>query len=153
VASATSNALTLSVHPVYLLVGMVEFTYESRIHNSVSGMNRSLYVALGAQDEWLSPIRRTWVWDEVGISGPLLKTALGYRVYPVGSFDSGLTLSGDLTVISDGQPLFMARSFVGGKRTTRFGMVLDGGIGIGIIAADGVLLPWPCLKANIGMGF
>jgi hypothetical protein len=100
-----------------------------------------VYVALGA-----------------GLGGPVdygvtVKSAVGYRVYPTGSFDSGLTLSGDLTVIHDGgQPLFMARSFVGRKRTTRFGMVLDGGIGIGIIAAGG-LLPWPCLKANIGMGF
>ena len=161
VASATGKALTLSLHPVYLLVGMAEFTYESRIDNYASGMNQSWYVALGAQDQWLSPIQRTWVWDELYMFGPHTKTTVGYRVYPVGSFYSGVTLSGDLTMFvshkhwPEDPSSFMARSFVGGKRTTRFGMVLDGGIGMGIIvAADGDdFMPSPCLKANIGIPF
>ena len=122
---------------------MAELTYESQIEHS----NHSLYVALG-----------TTILGGLflELDYPLIKSAVGYRVYPVGSYHSGLTLSADIGgFYSPGDtPAFLARSFVGGKRTTRFGLVLDGGTGISLIGIPGDLpLLFPCLKANIGIAF
>ena len=140
-AGATGKSLTVSLHPLYLLMRTVEVTHESRLGQS----SRSVYVAMG-----------------VGLpedADVQTKMALGYRFYPVGSYYSGLTISVDIgggyaPAAGADSLLVLGRSFIGWKQVFS-GLVLDGGMGLGIgaLPAEGVILPIPTLKTNVGIAF
>ena len=141
-AGATGKALTVSLHPLNLLMRTVEVTYESRLGHS----SKSVYVAMGVGPPFDNHVQT--------------RMALGYRFYPVGSYYSGLTISVDIggfygPATGADSVLVLGRSFIGWKQVFS-GLVLDGGIGLGIgaIPAEGqILLPIPTLKTNIGIAF